>query len=218
MLYAYTNACYNVIYVTSFISTNADKPNCTQGFLKRDSLFKFLWFTQDSFGSRQEIKTFNGSKSAVRYIIPTMSFNTTGVIKKWIFAARYNYSATNSIKFQVWRSRGNDTRSLTYEKIHQSKALPKPTGYLNVYEIVEPRNITIKAGDVFGLSIPAGPVQYSLAFYARGHILKELNHLNTSTPVRMHNCPANIIQTQIAPHVSVCRILPLVIAKLVCEL
>lgn len=184
--------------------------------MKSESLFKFLEATDsDPYHTQSDrlpiycqtpcrVETFNRSG---QYIFPFMHFNKTGIITKWIFAAKFDRlhspNTDNTIRFQIWRNE-NETRQM----IHETNAMPRPTGYLNVFEAYVPMSdrITIMPGDVneFGLVIPEGGSPYSLAY------VQSINDIDCSSiDHQIFNSP-RLGTTSVHD----CWVLPLVIAEM----
>ena len=95
-----------------------------------------------------------------------MQFRTSGILKKWTFAGTFYFTLSDLLKFQIWR---RDDSHFGYYIVNETRAEPKPTGYLNVYEIVLPESppVFVEAGDVVGVYLPEkGESRYSLAYVA----------------------------------------------------
>ena len=82
-----------------------------------------------------------------------MQFRTSGILKKWTFAGTFNFTLSDLLKFQIWR---RDDSRFGYYIVNETRAEPKPTGYLNVYEIALPESppVFVEDGDVVGIYLP----------------------------------------------------------------
>ena len=117
--------------------------------------------------------------SSHQFIVPAMNFSTlsSGILKKWTFAGTFNFALSDLLKFQIWR---RDDSRFGYYIVNETRAEPKPTGYLNVYEIALPESppVFVEDGDVVGIYLPEeGESRYSLAYVAGrgGYRFMEVN-------------------------------------------
>lgn len=143
------------INTVSCISVGND---CTHGSLNNESLEMII----EALNKNQSINSLFFSSNNQHYVSPNTAFISHGVLTKWTFAARFNYSNRELPHLQIWRKVGHDH----FTKVHSFSMEPKRTGYLNIFEM-DLSNISTKveSGDLFGVYQPCeDEARYSIAF------------------------------------------------------
>ena len=101
------------------------------------------------------------------HIVTNMTITSSGLLTKWIFAAKFNneVKAENWPELQIWRQYQHE--STRYNKVAGTSMKPIHTEHLNVFEYdLSNDPIKVESGDIFGVYQPGTEAQYSVQFLA----------------------------------------------------
>ena len=165
---------YAVMVYTLFYVLDQNS-SCTEGFLSEQTLEMIAQSSrQNSQAPLPVFEEFNTHLHSNRlHIIPDMMITASGLLTKWIFAAKFKYDGKEESwpELQIWRKSSESGNQ--YIKISGTSMEPRSVaGYLNVYEYdlsAKKSQVEVKAGDVLGVYQPnSDDTQYTLGFLSEG--------------------------------------------------
>lgn len=204
--------------INLFSEIHADQnSSCTEGFLSDQALRMIATpsFQESNPVFEHSVST-SSAHSSRQHIIPSMMIATSGLLTKWMFAARFNHNGEEGSwpELQIWRK--SSESGTQYTKISGTSMEPRPiTGYLNVYEYDLSKNpIEVKAGDVLGIYQPdLEDTQYMLGFLADSSV--DDNIIDVSTNYIMYDVDLPMQEVNIMDRgVQSQDLLPLIFAEI----
>ena len=111
------------------------------------------------FASLYHIDTIEGNTNIRSYsvqrqsIFPDITFNCSGKITKWVFAANWEGNSLAHTELQIWRKRGNRN---VYDRVGSTTVRVSSRNITEVYEHVVNPPLAFQEGDILGYFQPYG--------------------------------------------------------------
>ena len=141
-------------YVTTARLYTTGEPQCTNGFMNRDTLRELGQVTGGTLRNRDQQQR----------IIPSIAFRCSGSITKWIVAARWEDGGGRVYfpELQIWRA---TVVTNVYRKISASTFSATAENANSIYEYTPSSPLPFQEGDILGIFQPSGTASRLRVYY-----------------------------------------------------